>query len=111
MQTDQYDRVKVLLDRWAEWAATGEPIADGAPRQCLGAPDARIHSFEDMEIEDNKRVVRTVNAAVWDLPVVERQVVMMHYGITRNVWRVQFDVVFDLAIESLYNSLRGKISC
>ena len=60
MSQDQYDNIKVLLDRWAEWVATGEPIAEGAPRECLGAPDARIHSFEDMEIEieDNKWVRR-----------------------------------------------------
>lgn len=112
MRQDHYDNTKALLDRWAEWAATGEPIAEGAPRQCLGAPDARIHSFEDMEIEDNKRIVRAVDAAVWGLPVVERQVVMMHYGIAKvTVWRVQFDTVFDLAIESLFTTLKGRVAC
>ncbi len=112
MRQDHYDNTKALLDRWADWAATGEPLADGAPTQSIGAPDARIHSFEDMEIEDNKRIVRAVNAVVWELPVVERQVVMMHYGISRvAVWRVQFDAVFDMAIESLFKGLKDKVSC
>lgn len=112
VRQEHYDNTKALLDRWAEWQATGEPIADGAPRECLGAPDARIHSFEDMEIEDNKRIVRAVNAAVWELQVVERNVVMMHYGIAKvSAWRAQFDTVFDMAIESLFKALKGKVAC
>ena len=46
MNPEHYDNTKRLLDRWADWAVQGEPIANGAPRQCLGAPDARIHSFK-----------------------------------------------------------------
>ncbi|HEY5798684.1 MAG TPA: hypothetical protein VIT92_00610 [Burkholderiaceae bacterium] len=111
MQEEQYHNTKALLDRWADWMHTGEPIAEGAPRQCMGAPDARIHSFEDMEIEDNKRVVRAVHGAVYQLPILERQVVMMHYGLTASVWRTQFDALFDAAIENLFKFLKEKISC
>lgn len=112
MRQEQYDNTKALLDRWAEWVATGEPLAEGAPTECLGAPGARIHSFEDMEIEDNKRIVRAVNSAVWELDVTERNVVMMHYGIARvSVWRVEFNTVFDMAIHSLFDRLKEKVSC
>lgn len=106
------DNVLRLLDSWAEWIRTGEPLAEGAPRQCLGAPDARIHSFEDMEIEVNKRLVREVHTAVWDLAIIEREAIMMHYGLnTRTVWRADFRQAFDQAVERLFLVLKAKIAC
>jgi hypothetical protein len=106
------DNVLLLLDGWAEWIRTGEPLAEGAPRQCLGAPDARIHSFEDMEIEVNKRLVREVHTAVWELAVMEREAVMMHYGLnTRTVWRTDFALAFDQAVERLFQILKGRVAC
>lgn len=112
IQREHYDSVKELMDRWAEWMMTGEPLAEGAPRQCLGAPDARIHSFEDMEIEVNKRIVREVQTAVWELSVMEREAVMMHYGLnTRGVWQTKFEQIFDMAVESLFGILKSRISC
>ena len=107
-----HDNVLSLLDRWADWMRTSEPLAEGAPRQCVGAPDARIHSFEDMEIEVNKRLVREVNTAVWELPVMQREAVMMHFGLnTRCVWRAQFDAIFDQAVHRLYEILKGRVAC
>lgn len=106
------DNVLRLLDNWAEWIRTGEPLAEGAPRQCLGAPDARIHSFEDMEIEVNKRLVREVHTAVWELDVLEREAVMSHYGLnTRAVWRGDFARVFDQAVEHLFVVLKTRVAC
>jgi hypothetical protein len=112
VQQQHYENVVLLLDGWADWIRTGEPIAEGAPRQCLGAPDARIHSFEDMEIEVNKRLVREVHTAVWDLPVMEREAVMSHYGLnTRSVWRANFAAVFDLAVQRLFDALKSRVAC
>ena len=112
MNAEHYDNTKALLDKWAEWAATGEPLAEGAPRQCLGAPDARIHSFDDMQIEVDKRVVRTVHVAVYELPGMERNVVHMHYGMMGySVWKEDFTILFDSAIEMLHVKLRTKLSC
>jgi hypothetical protein len=112
VQQEHYDNVIRLMDGWAEWIRTGEPIAEGAPRQCLGAPDARIHSFEDMEIEVNKRLVREVHTAVWELQIVEREAIMSHYGLkTRSVWRAQFDKIFDQAVESLFKILKDRVAC
>lgn len=106
------DNVLRLLDGWAEWVRTGEPLAEGAPRQCLGAPDARIHSFEDMEIEVNKRLVREVHTAVWELEIVEREAVMMHFGLnTRTVWRTDFQRAFDQAVERLFIILKTRVAC
>ncbi|MDH6157417.1 hypothetical protein [Janthinobacterium sp. CG_23.4] len=107
-----HDNVLSLLDRWADWMRTSEPLTEGVPRQCLGAPDARIHSFEDMEIEVNKRLVREVHTAVWELPVMQREAVMMHFGLnTRCVWRAQFDAIFDQAVHRLYEILKGRVAC
>lgn len=107
-----YQNVLLLLDRWAEWVRTGEPIAEGAPRACLGAPDARIHSFEDMEIEVNKRLVREVHTAIWELDVMEREAVMMHFGLnTRGVWRAKFEQIFEMAVQNLFRILKTRVSC
>ena len=107
-----YENIVLLLDRWAEWTRVGGVLADGAPTQSMMAPDARIHSFEDMEIEVDKRLVGEMNTAVWELSVIEREAVMTHYGLnTRSVWRAQFVLVFDQAIESLFRTLKTRISC
>jgi len=111
IEQQHLDNVLLLMDGWADWVRTGEPIAEGAPRQCLGAPDARIHSFEDMEIEVNKRLVREVHTAVWELPVLEREAVMMHYGLnTRNVWKTDFDRLFDMVARSLFSILKTCVA-
>ena len=112
VEQEHYQNVVRLLDGWAVWMRTSEPVAEGAPRQSLGAPDARIHSFEDMEIEVNKRLVREVNTAVWELSVIEREAVMTHYGLkTRGVWRADFVKVFDHAVDSLFKTLKGRVAC
>ena len=107
-----YDRIKSLLDRWAEWQPTASTVTNGAPRRSAGAPDARIHSFEDMEIESDKLVCNAVDVAVWELPTIERTAVMLHYGIQKTShWRADFDIVFDLAVASLYDRLKHRLSC
>lgn len=112
VEQEHYSNVLRLMDAWADWVRSEEPIAEGAPRACLGAPDARIHSFEDMEIEVNKRLVREVHTAVWELQVIEREAVMTHYGLkTRGVWRADFDKVFNQAVDSLFRILKDRVAC
>ncbi len=112
MRQDHYDNTKALLDRWADEKSKRGMVGQGAPKECLGAPDARIHSFEDLEIEDNKHVVRAVESAVWELAVLERNAVLMHYGFMAvRVWRADFDTMFNLAIESLHKALKNRVAC
>lgn len=112
LEQQHYDNIVLLLDRWAEWTRTGGVMAEGAPSQSTFAPDARVHSFEDMEIEVDKRLVGEMNTAVWELQVMEREAVMTHYGLnTRSVWRAQFTLVFDQAVESLFRTLKSRIAC
>lgn len=110
---DQHkDNVLRLLDAWADWVRIDAPIAYGAPSKCVGAPDSRIHSFEDMEIETDKRVTAEVNTAVWELPTLEREAVMRHYHINRAAaWQGDFEKLFFMAVESLYEILRKRIAC
>lgn len=111
-QPDYYDRIKALLDRWAEWMAVGGSITEGAPRECPMAPDARIQSFEDMEIEVDKRVVRAVDTCVWELPVLQREAVMRYYGLQFSAaWKADWDKQYDLAIDALFILLKQRISC
>lgn len=112
MRQEQYDNTKALLDRWADQESITGTFGKGAPNQSVGAPDARIHSFEDLEIEDNKHVVRAVGTAVWELPVLERNAVLMHYGFMQvRVWKADFDTMFNLAIERLFHALKNRVSC
>ncbi|NHZ40100.1 hypothetical protein [Massilia aquatica] len=111
---EEEHRVNVLrlLEGWAAWIRTDEPLAEGVPRQSMGAPDARIHGVEDMEIEANKHSVRVVHTAVWELDVVEREAVLMHYRLKRRgVWRADFAKVFDQAVDSLYEFLKDRVAC
>lgn len=110
MRQENYDNTKELLDRWAEFASVGGRIADGAPKSSPGAPGARINSFEDIEIEVNKRLVDIVDSAVYELPIMERNVILMHYGMMKyQVWKADFTRLFDIAIESVYDLLRKKL--
>jgi hypothetical protein len=110
--TDHYYNIKRMLDRWAEVMSVGGNITEGAPNQSIGAPDARVHSIEDLEIESDKHVVRAVNACVYEIPVMERNAVLMYYGLMKcQVWRANFDVLFDMAIESLFKQLKHKVVC
>lgn len=112
MQQEHYDNVKNMLDRWAERMSVGGEVGEGIPGESLGAPDARIHTIEDMEIENDKLIVRTVGAAVYELPVLERTVVLAHYGLdTFNVWRANMETLFDQAVESLYRMLKNRVIC
>lgn len=112
MHQEHYDNTKALLDRWAEYESVGGRLADGAPQSSPEALDACIRTIEDMEIADNKRVVEIVDTAVYALPLMERNVVLMHYGLMRvAVWRADFTVLFDIAIESLYKMLKNKLAC
>ncbi|MDB5937516.1 MAG: hypothetical protein JWQ01_4860 [Massilia sp.] len=107
-----YENVVLLLDRWAEWSRTGGETAEGAPTQSTFAPDARIHSFEDMEIAVDKLLVGEMNTAVWELQVMEREAVMTHYGLkTRGVWQARFETIFDQAVDSLFRILKNRIAC
>lgn len=106
------DNVTLLLDSWADWIRIDQPLAHGAPRKCVGAPDARIHSFEDMEIEVDKRLVGEVDTAVWELPTLQREAVMLHYDLKRATgWKANFDTLFGTAVESLYEILRKRVAC
>lgn len=112
MRQESRDNVKALLDRWAEYESAGGRIADGSPPASTVAQDACIHSFEDMEIADNKRVVEIVGTAVYELDTMERNAILMHYGMmTFRVWRAEFTTLFDIAIESLFEMLKCKLSC
>lgn len=112
MTPEHYDNTKALLDKWADYGGVGNRTADGAPQSSPGAPDARIQSLEDLEIEVDKRVVDIVNTAVYDLPVLERDVILMHYGLMRvDVWRYEYTTLFDLAVGSMYEALRQKLAC
>ncbi|HEY8027328.1 MAG TPA: hypothetical protein VIF60_22485 [Burkholderiaceae bacterium] len=110
MKQDNNLAVKNLLDRWANWIGTGEPLANGAPRQCAMAPDARIHSFEDLEIESEKVIVRAVDACVQGLPAEQRRVVMMYYGFSHTAWRPGDDAVFEAALDNLFQTLRNRVA-
>lgn len=111
MRQDHYDNTKAMLDLWAEWMQAGESTAEGYPCKSVGAPDARIHSFDDLEIEVDKHVVDAVNACVYEIPVMERNAILMHCGLMEfQVWRTDFTTVFDLAIESLYELLKSKVA-
>ena len=110
MQQENIERVKVMLDLWANWFGTGEPLGDGAPRQSPGAPDARIQSFEDMEIENDKIIIRAVDTSVHDLEKNQRGVVMMYYGFSHVAWRPGDDGIFDLALVNLYHALKARVS-
>lgn len=106
------ERVKALLDRWAEWISVGGSIAEGAPRECPMAPDARIQSFEDMEIEVDKRIVGAVDTCVWELPVIQREAVMRYYGLKSAAgWQADWDRQFDLALDALFIMLKYRIAC
>ncbi|OEZ46713.1 hypothetical protein JAB1_46510 [Janthinobacterium sp. MP5059B] len=61
MRQEHYDSIKGMLDRWAECMSVGGAVGEGARRECLGAPDARIHSIEDIEVEVDKLIVRAVD--------------------------------------------------
>lgn len=107
-----HERVKPLLDRWAEWMAVGGVLADGAPRECPMAPDARIQSFEDMEIESDKLIVAAVDTCVWELQVVQREAVMRHYGFkSAGAWMANWDAQFGLALDGLFALLKQRIAC
>jgi hypothetical protein len=105
-------RVKGWLDHWAEWMLQDSNITRDYPRQCIGAPDARIHSVEDMEIEADKRTVRAVHTAVYELPVLQREAVLLHYGLQKaRAWRADFDAQFEQAVEALHGILKNRIAC
>lgn len=106
------ERVKALLDAWAEWMLKDSNIARDYPRHCIGAPDARIHSVEDMEIEADKRSVKAVHTAVYELQVLQREAVLLHYGLQKaSAWKSDFDRQFELAVEALYGILKNRIAC
>jgi len=105
-------RVKPLLDRWAEWMSAGGTLAEGAPRESPMAPDARVQSFEDLEIEVDKRVVAAVDTCVWELQVLQREAVMRHYGFkAAGAWQADWDQQFNLALEALFGLLKSRIAC
>ncbi len=108
----KFDGVKALLDRWAGWAGTGNYVGHGAPRQSPGAPDARIHTIEDMEIASDKHVIRTIDTAIWEMPMLERRAIMIHYSIeTPGLWKADWDRLFSLAVQNLYSSLKDRLVC
>lgn len=109
MQQENIDAIRSLLDRWANWVGIGGNICNGAPRQSAVAPDARVQSIEDLEIEDEKLIVRAVNTAVYDLMKPQRDVVMVHYGFINTAWTQTHDAVFDIALTSLYYSLKQRV--
>lgn len=110
MQQENIDAVKSLVDRWANWFGTGEPLGDGAPRQCLGAPDARIQSFEDLEIENEKLIIRAVDTCVHELVKLQRDVLMMYYGFLHTAWKPGDDGIFELCLVNLYHALKERIT-
>jgi hypothetical protein len=110
--TENYRNVKKALDMWANRKAPQGSMAEGFPDKCIGATDARIHSIEDLEDENDTVVIGAVHACVWGLPSMERNAILMHYGIMENrVWRADFDRLFDIAVESVFHALKKKIVC
>lgn len=104
------DAVKELLDLWANWLGTWEALGKGVPRNSPGAPDARIQSFEDLEIESEKIVVRAVHTCVYELPKVERDVILLYYGFAHTAWKPGDDALFDQALASLYHALGTRVA-
>jgi hypothetical protein len=110
VKQENIEAAKNLLDRWANWIGIGGSIGDGAPRQCPGAPDARIQSFEDLEIENEKYIVQAVNTAVYELPVDQRNVIMLYYGFRHVAWRQNDDALFEASLVSLFHLLKERVS-
>lgn len=111
MSPEHYDNTVKLLDQWADWMKAGESVAEGYPSHSIGAPDARIHCIEDLEIEVDSHVVRAVDACVYEIPVMERNAILRHCGLMKyDVWNTNYCTLFDLAIESLYRLLKEKVA-
>jgi hypothetical protein len=123
------NNVERRLYEWADWMRIEASTTRGYPSKSIGAPDANIHSVEDLEEVEDLRVVRAVNACVYSLPVLERNAVLAHYGLMKSdVWRVRVAVqqgkaneekmvglqeataLFDQAVVALYPLLRSRIS-
>lgn len=110
MRQDNFEAVKDLLDQWANWLGTWESLGKGVPRSSPGAPDARIQSFEDLEIESEKIIVRAVHTCVYELPPLQRDVVLLYYGFIHRAWKPGDDALFELAQVNLYHALAARIA-
>lgn len=112
MRQEHYDNVKAMLDMWADAKSTGGFVARGMPTRCAFALESSIQSFDDLELAVDEHIVSAVDAAVWGLPVIEREAVRMHYGMCKFVvWRTEFDTVFAMAVERLFEVLKEKVAC
>lgn len=103
------EAVKKLLDQWANFLGAYGYVGSGAPRRSPGAPDARIQTFDDLEIEIEKIVINAVNACVYDLPKVERDVILLYYGFIHTAWKPGDDLLFDRALSNLYHPLMDRV--
>jgi hypothetical protein len=110
MKQENIDAVKDLLDRWANWVGAGGSTCDGMPRQSPGAPDARVQSIEDLELENEKFIIQAVNTAVYDLATIQKDVILIHYGFKHMAWTQDHDGLFDLALMNLYYKLRERVT-
>lgn len=106
----RFEAIKTLLDGWADWLGTWEPIARGATRQTLYAPDARIHSVDDLDCESRKTVVRAVHACVYDLSPPERDVILKYYGFIHRAWQREDELTYARALTHLLRSLSARVA-
>ena len=105
---------KICLDMWANWVSENglDSLAYGAPRQSPGAPDARIHSIEDMEIENDKHIVKALDVTIWELPLLERRAIMVYYHIeSHGSWVADWEKLFHVALRNLHQSLGSRLAC
>jgi hypothetical protein len=51
-----------------------------------------------------------VNTAIWDLSTPQRIVVMVHYGFDRQVWRLDYEIVYENALKSLFLALKNRVA-
>jgi hypothetical protein len=78
-------RTDDLLFKWSEWMQTGNSIGRGFPTTSCGMAQNGDSSVEDMEMSVDSVLVKAVNAAVGDLPAVERSAV--HHCYLGDVYR------------------------
>lgn len=110
MQPNDLSALERLLGDWADFMHRGGSTTDGMPRKCPMAPDARIQSIEDIEIEVDMAVMTAISTSVYDLNSPERNCIMRRFGLMADVWRLANEqAVYDFAILNLHKMLRKKI--
>jgi hypothetical protein len=83
------DRLSELLDVWAEWMQEPSGPRGHARRSAVLATTAST-DFEEMVEDVDRMQAKAVNAAIEDLPMVER--VAVHHVKLASVWRLRYSI-------------------